>query len=256
MTTHPEMTSGTATAASGRARAPFVLGAPEGWPRVMGIVNVTPDSFSDGGILFDADRAAEAALRMEEAGADLVDIGGESTRPGSDPVDVDEELRRVMPVIGKIRARSGVAISIDTRRAAVARAALAAGAGMVNDVSALRHDPEMAGVVREAGVPVVLMHMRGEPKTMQQEIRFDRVVGEVRAELEERHAAALAAGIDRAQVLIDPGIGFGKTFDHNLELLAHLEAFTDIAPVVVGASRKAFIGHLTGKPAGPGRAAG
>ncbi|HEY0591158.1 MAG TPA: dihydropteroate synthase [Thermoanaerobaculia bacterium] len=233
-----------------------VLGDPGRWPLVMGILNVTPDSFSDGGLYFDCEIAVEAALRMEADGAAIIDVGGESTRPGSDAVSAEEELRRVIPVIERIRERSAIPISVDTRKAAVARAALSAGAAMVNDVSAMQYDPDMAAVVRDAGAHVVLMHMRGDPKTMQKEIRFDDVVREVRDELAARKDWAVAAGIDPDRILVDPGIGFGKTFDQNIELLRAVATFGALAPVVVGASRKAFIGHLTGKVAGRPRMAG
>ncbi|HYR28251.1 MAG TPA: dihydropteroate synthase [Thermoanaerobaculia bacterium] len=224
--------------------------------RVLGIVNVTPDSFSDGGVHYDRRVAAESALRMEEDGAAMVDVGGESTRPGSEAVSIEQELDRVIPVIEEIRRRSAIPISIDTRKAAVAAAALDAGANAINDVSALRHDPEMRSLAAARGVEVILMHMRGEPRTMQQNPQYDEVVTDVARELAEWRDAALAAGIDRAKILIDPGIGFGKTFDHNLELLARTGELSAIAPVVVGASRKAFIGHLTGREAGPGRVFG
>ena len=222
--------------------------------RVIGIVNVTPDSFSDGGVHFDRMAAAESALRMEQDGAAMVDVGGESTRPGSETVSVDEELNRVVPVILEIRKRSSIPISIDTRKAAVAKAALDAGANVINDVSALRHDPEMRILAAARNVPVILMHMRGEPRTMQQNPQYDDVVSDVARELTEWRDAAKAAGVQ--QILIDPGIGFGKTFDHNLELLARTNELAMIAPVVIGASRKAFIGHLTGREAGPQRAFG
>ena len=222
--------------------------------RVIGIVNVTPDSFSDGGVHFDRMTAAESALRMEHDGAAMVDVGGESTRPGSEAISVDEELNRVLPVIEEIRRRSSIPISIDTRKATVAQAALDAGANVINDVSALRHDPEMRVLAAARNVPVILMHMRGEPRTMQQNPRYDEVVTDVARELTEWRDAAKAAGVQ--QILVDPGIGFGKTFDHNLELLARTNELTLIAPVVIGASRKAFIGHLTGRAAGPERAAG
>ena len=222
----------------------------------MGILNVTPDSFSDGGLHCDRKVAVEAALRMHEDGAAIVDVGGESTRPGSEGVSADEELARVVPVIEAIRTRSDVTISIDTRKARVARAALDAGANIINDVSALRHDPEMRPLAAKRGVPVILMHMRGEPRTMQEHPHYDDVVRDVARDLETWRDEAVAAGVDPAQVMIDPGIGFGKTFDHNLELLAHCDRFTHIAPVVVGASRKGFIGHLTGRPGGASRMAG
>jgi len=222
----------------------------------MGIVNVTPDSFSDGGVHFDRQTAVESALRMEQDGAAFVDVGGESTRPGSEAVSVEQELERVIPVIEGIRARSGVTISIDTRKATVAKAALAAGADMINDVSALRHDPDMRVLAAQSGVPVILMHMRGEPRTMQENIHYDDVVDDVIRELSEWRDDAFAAGIAEDQIFVDPGIGFGKTFDHNLELLARCEELTRVAPVVIGASRKGFIGHLTGQPNGAPRMAG
>ncbi|HET7434195.1 MAG TPA: dihydropteroate synthase [Thermoanaerobaculia bacterium] len=223
-------------------------------PRVMGILNITPDSFSDGGVHFELSKAVHAAMQMESDGAEILDIGGESTRPGSHEVPADVEIARVVPVIEEIRRRSAVTISIDTRKARVAAAALDAGAAMVNDVSGLRHDPEMRALVASRGVPAIVMHMRGEPKTMQQEIRFDDVVAEVGEELEERRDEARAAGV--REIYVDPGIGFGKTFEQNLELLANCGVFTRIAPVVIGASRKGFIGHLTGRPNGAERAIG
>ena len=225
-------------------------------PLVMGIVNVTPDSFSDGGVHFDRMKAVESAVRMEADGAAIVDVGGESTRPGSNAVSVDAELNRVIPVIEEIRRRSDVPVSIDTRKAAVAQAALTAGADIINDVSAMRHDSEMRTLVLSRGVPVILMHMRGEPRTMQEQPRYDEVVRDVSRELRLWRDEAVAVGVDRAQILVDPGIGFGKTFEHNLELLARCRELTEIAPVVIGASRKAFVGHLTGQPAGPARMPG
>jgi len=225
-------------------------------PLVMGILNVTPDSFSDGGVHYDSARAIAAGLQFENDGASLLDIGGESTRPGSGAVSIDEELARVLPVIQGIRRRSDVAISVDTRKARVAEAALDAGADIINDVSALRHDPEMRALAARRGVPVILMHMRGEPRTMQDNPQFDEVVGDVTRELGQWRDEAIAAGIDAAQILVDPGIGFGKTYDHNLELLVRCQELRTVAPVVIGASRKAFIGHLTGQPNGAARAAG
>jgi dihydropteroate synthase len=222
----------------------------------MGIVNVTPDSFSDGGVHFDRAKAIEGALRMIEDGAALVDVGGESTRPGAAPVDAAAEMERVIPVIEAVRARSDAAISIDTRKAEVARAALDAGANVVNDVSGLRHDPAMRALVRDRGIPAILMHMRGAPRTMQETIHFDDVVEDVHRELAAFRAAAMGEGIDSTQILVDPGIGFGKTFEHNLALLAHASRFKDLGPVVIGASRKAFIGHLTGQPGGAARMPG
>jgi len=225
-------------------------------PLVMGIVNVTPDSFSDAGVHYDRAAAVEAALRMEADGAAIVDIGGESTRPGSDAVSADEELERVIPVIEEIRKRSDVPISIDTTKARVAEAALDAGADIINDVTALRHDPAMRALAARRGVPVVLMHMRGAPKTMQHDIRFDDVVRDVGRELTEFRDAAMAAGIEREQIVVDPGIGFGKSGEHNLQLLARAHELTAIAPLMLGASRKAFIGRITGREAGPERMAG
>ena len=225
-------------------------------PLVMGIINVTPDSFSDGGVNFDPRVAVESALRMEKEGAELIDVGGESTRPGADPVPANEEMGRVLPVIDGIRVRSDLPISIDTTKSEVARAALDHGADLVNDVSALRFDQQLAAVVRDSGVPLILMHMRGEPRTMQKNIHYDDLIGEIKQELRKRVDAARESGIDPAQILVDPGIGFGKTFEHNIEILGRLAEFREIAPVVLGASRKAFVGHYTGQPAGPGRLAG
>jgi dihydropteroate synthase len=205
-------------------------------PSVVGIVNVTPDSFSDGGRFDSADEAADAAERMLADGAALVDVGGESTRPGAKPVDVTEELRRVVPVLERLGGRR---MSIDTSRAAVARRAIELGAELVNDVTALRRDPELAGVVAEAGVSVCLMHMRGEPRTMQEAPRYDDVVSEVAAFLEERLSQAVAAGVREERVCLDPGFGFGKTADQNLELLRNLDRIVALGrPVMVGISRK------------------
>jgi dihydropteroate synthase len=220
----------------------------------MGILNITPDSFSDGGVHLELTTAVHAALEMEADGAAIIDVGGESTRPGAEPVDAAAEIARVVPVIEGIRKRSDVPISIDTTKAAVAQAAIDAGADIVNDVSALRRDPEIAAVVARTGVPVILMHMRGEPRTMQTMTQYDDVVADVAHELHEFVDAARAAGVD--QILIDPGIGFAKTFDQNLELLARCNELASIAPFVIGASRKAFIGHLTGRESGPARAIG
>jgi dihydropteroate synthase len=222
------------------------------FPAVMGIVNVTPDSFSDGGRFFAADDALEQALTLVREGASIVDIGGESTRPGSELVTPDEELRRVLPVIEALAGRVGVPISVDTMKAGVARRALAAGASMLNDVSALRYDDEMVDVVAESGRPICLMHMQGMPKTMQDDPRYDDVVDEVLAFLEERMAHALARGVREEQIVVDPGIGFGKTVAHNLALLDGLDRFTALGrPVLLGASRKRFLGAILGaEPAG------
>jgi len=214
---------------------------------IMGIVNVTPDSFSDGGRFDGADDAVKHGLAMIGEGADILDVGGESTRPGSDPVSVEEELARVLPVIrGLHEAMPATPISVDTRRAAVAVEAVSAGADIVNDVSAAA-DPAMFPMVRETGVGLVLMHMQGEPKTMQVEPHYEDVVGEVRDYLAGRLGAAVASGVPRAQLCVDPGIGFGKDLGHNLALLRDVGTFRDLrVPVLVGTSRKGFIGQLTG----------
>src|SRR5438132_3970214 len=225
-------------------------------PGVMGVINVTPDSFSDGGVNLDHANAVEAALRMEKDGAAVIDIGGESTRPGSEPIAAQLDIDRVVPVSEHIRQRSDIPISIDTRKGAVAQEAIAAGADIINDVSALRYSAGMAAVAAAAKVPVILMHMRGDPATMQQNIQYDDVVSEVGRELRTFRDAAVAAGIAPSQILIDPGIGFGKTFDHNLEILARARELATSAPLVIGASRKGFIGHLTGREGGLDRMAG
>jgi dihydropteroate synthase len=213
----------------------------------MGVINVTPDSFSDGGEFLDPDAAVAHGLALAADGAVLLDVGGESTRPGSDPVPAAVELERVLPVIRGLRDAGSVPISIDTMKSQVAEAAIEAGAMFVNDVTALRADPRMARVVAEAGVPVCLMHMQGTPKTMQDDPRYDDVVAEVAAFLAERIAFAEAAGIAEDAICIDPGIGFGKTGDHNLSLLRHLNAITRLGPpVVVGVSRKRFLGAIIG----------
>jgi dihydropteroate synthase len=222
----------------------------------MGVINVTPDSFSDGGVHLDHAKAVQAALQMEQDGAVIIDIGGESTRPDAEPIAAQAEIDRVIPVIEQLRKRSDIPISIDTRKAAVAEEALAAGADMVNDVTALRYSAGMPAVVAGAGVPVILMHMRGEPRTMQKDIHYDDVVSEVGRELTTFRDQAIAAGVDANQILVDPGIGFGKTFEHNLEILARANELASIAPLVIGASRKGFIGHYTGRAAGPDRMAG
>jgi dihydropteroate synthase len=209
---------------------------------VMGILNVTPDSFSDGGRFAGTEAAVEHALRMVAEGAEIIDIGGESTRPGSEAVPLDEELRRVVPVIEKLRTLSEVAISIDTSKAAVARAALEAGAEIVNDVTALSGDPAMSAVAAASGAGVVLMHMRGTPRTMQKDPCYDNVAREVKTYLASRLAAARADGIAPDRLAVDPGIGFGKTVQHNLELIASLGTFADLGcPVLLGASRKSFL---------------
>ncbi len=216
---------------------------------LMGVINVTPDSFSDGGRFLDPQSAVTQGLRLEQEGADILDIGGESTRPGAAPVSGGEECRRVLPVIeGLISAGTRARISIDTSKPAVAEAALSAGATMVNDVTALR-DPGMASVVVRAGADVCLMHMLGEPRTMQDDPSYEDVVGDVKAFLKARLDYAVGEGIAAERVLLDPGIGFGKTVEHNLELLGRLDELVGLGPpVVIGTSRKSFLGRLTGRP--------
>ncbi len=216
-----------------------------GMPKVMGIVNVTPDSFSDGGQWMGADAAIAHGLDLVAQGADIVDVGGESTRPGSDCVTEEEELSRVLPVIEGLRAKCDVVISVDTTKCAVARSALDAGAQIVNDVSAMRQDDGMTGLVAQTGAGVVLMHMLGTPKTMQASPVYVDVVGEVGEFLASSVDGAVAAGIPKECIVVDPGIGFGKTVEHNLELISGLDRICATgAPVLVGASRKAFIGKL------------
>jgi len=214
--------------------------------RIMGVLNVTPDSFSDGGRHDGVTAAVEHGLRMQDEGADIIDIGGESTRPGAPSVSADEEIARVLPVIEALRARSAVPISIDTRKADVAAAAVAAGADIVNDVTALQGDPAMTELAAAQDLPVVLMHMQGDPATMQQQPHYDDVVGEILAFFRERIAYCAAHGMRR--VIIDPGIGFGKTLQHNLALLRALPRFRELGhPLLVGTSRKSFLGHITGR---------
>jgi dihydropteroate synthase len=226
--------------------------------RLMGVVNVTPDSFSDGGLYLDPGAAIEHAVELAGEGAAILDVGGESTRPGADPVPAGEELRRVVPVIaGIVAAGVPAQISVDTSKAEVAEAALAAGATLVNDVTALRADPEMAALVAGSGADCCLMHMLGEPRTMQEDPRYEDVVCEVKAFLEERMAYAIAAGIPEGRILLDPGIGFGKTGAHNLELLGRLEELVALGrPIVVGTSRKSFLGRLAGGRSTSDRLAG
>jgi dihydropteroate synthase len=215
-------------------------------PQLMGVVNVTPDSFSDGGLFVYPDAAVAHGRQLAEEGADILDIGGESTRPGADPVPSEEELRRVLPVVERL-AGAGPRLSIDTTKVAVARDALQAGATIVNDVSAFRFEPDLAGLVAGSGAECCLMHMLGEPRTMQEDPRYDDVVDDVKAFLEERLAFAVAEGVPEERVWLDPGIGFGKTAGHNLELLRRLDEIVAIGrPVVVGTSRKSFLGKLLG----------
>jgi dihydropteroate synthase len=226
-------------------RVPIELRFPR--PSVMGILNITPDSFSDGGVHFgDAEAAAASARAMVEAGAAIVDVGGESTRPGADAVTLDEELRRVVPVLERLE---GVPVSIDTAKAEVARQAIALGAEMVNDVTAMRADPELAGAVADSGAYLCLMHMRGEPRTMQRDPAYGDVAAEVTAFLEERLRAAVDAGVPEERICLDPGIGFGKTVEHNLELLRRLGVIARLGrPLLVGVSRKSSLGRLLGDP--------
>jgi dihydropteroate synthase len=215
----------------------------------MGILNVTPDSFSDGGRFFDPEIAVKHAIALVEDGADILDIGGESTRPGADPVGVDEEIRRVVPVIEAARGMLDVPISIDTAKAEVADAALDAGAVIVNDVSAGRFDPKMLELVARSGGAVILMHMLGEPRTMQKDPSYRDVVKDVRDFLAARAEAAIAAGVARDKIVVDPGFGFGKTREHNLRMLKELRAFTELGfPVLAGTSRKSFIGTTLDLP--------
>jgi dihydropteroate synthase len=219
-------------------------------PVVMGIINVTPDSFSDGGLSLDPDAAIAHGHELVVQGASILDVGGESTRPGAEPVSTAEELRRVVPVIEGLAA-AGARLSIDTSKARVAAAALDAGASIVNDVTALRGDPLMAALVAERGCDVCLMHMLGEPRTMQRDPVYDDVVADVRAFLAERLRFALEHGIAEGRVWLDPGIGFGKTVDHNLELLRRLDELVALGrPLVVGTSRKSFLGAITGRSTG------
>jgi dihydropteroate synthase len=219
-------------------------------PVVMGVVNVTPDSFSDGGRFFDADAAARHGLSLAGEGAALIDVGGESTRPGADPVGVQEELRRVIPVIERLVAATPCVISVDTSKPEVMRAAAAAGAGLINDVRALR-EPGALEAAQESGCAVCLMHMQGEPRTMQAAPAYGEVVGEVRAFLSERAQACRAAGFSADRLVLDPGFGFGKTVEHNLALLRCLDELgVDGLPLMVGLSRKSMLGKLTGRPGG------
>ncbi len=217
-------------------------------PVIMGVVNVTPDSFSDGGLFLDADAAVEHGRRLAAEGAAILDVGGESTRPGADPVTEDEELRRVLPVVERLAGDGGPRVSIDTTKATVARAAIDAGADIVNDVSAFRYDPDLPGVVAEAGADCCLMHMLGDPRTMQVDPRYDDVVSEVKAFLEERAAFAVGEGIAEERIMVDPGIGFGKTVAHNLELLRRLDEIAALGfTLLLGTSRKGFLGKLVGR---------
>jgi dihydropteroate synthase len=232
---------------TGRRQLPRLVGFPDvGRCRVMGVVNVTPDSFSDGGSWFDADAAIDHGLALMASGADIIDVGGESTRPGAKRVDAEEELRRVLPVIGKLAA-SGAIVSVDTMHAEVARRAVDVGAVLVNDVSGGLADPAMAPFIASSGVPFVVMHWRGHSVDMQSRTEYDDVVADVRRELEQRAAAVVDAGVSVEQIILDPGIGFAKSADgdHNWALLRHLDQLMELGrPVLIGASRKAFLGRL------------
>lgn len=215
---------------------------------VMGVLNTTPDSFSDGGMFLNIDAAMEHAREMIAAGVDIIDIGGESSRPGADPVSAQDEIDRVLPVIERLTKATTIPISIDTYKPSVARIALDAGACIVNDISALR-DPSMASLVAEAGVPVILMHMRGTPRDMQSSPRYDCVISEIISFLKDRIQTAINAGISPDQIIIDPGIGFGKTISHNLEIIRRLREFKALgSPIMIGTSRKSFIGKILDLP--------
>lgn len=214
---------------------------------IMGILNVTPDSFSDGSLYFNKSAAIKRATQMVEEGADIIDIGGESTRPGSEPVTIEEELRRTIPVIEALAKEVKVPISIDTYKSEVAKRALDAGVSMVNDISGLRFDPEMPDVLSEYNVPVVIMHIKGRPKDMQQNPVYEALIPEIMDYMREGIKIARQSGISGDKIIIDPGIGFGKTFDHNLEIIKHLREFTLLEkPILIGPSRKAFIGKILG----------
>jgi dihydropteroate synthase len=217
----------------------------------MGVLNVTPDSFSDGGRFLDAQAAVAHGVQLEQEGADILDVGGESTRPGAEPVAPDEQVRRVVPAIeGLVASGVRAQISVDTMRLAVAEAAVAAGATYVNDLSAFRADPDLAGFVADRGLDCCLTHMRGTPQTMQEQAVYDDVVAEVKRFLEQRLAAAVAAGIAEQRIMLDPGIGFAKRLEHNLELLRRLDELVTLGqPIVIGTSRKSFLGRITGREA-------
>jgi dihydropteroate synthase len=224
-------------------------------PLVMGILNVTPDSFYDGGAFFSRDRAIDRALAMIDEGADIIDVGGESTRPFSEPTPLAEEQARLLPVIEAVRKHSDIPLSVDTYKAAVARAAVAAGADIINDISSLSFDPDMAEVVAESGVPVVLMHIKGTPRDMQTDPTYKDVVGEIKEFLVERIAFAKACGIDEENIVIDPGIGFGKRLQDNLAIIRELGRFKELGkPLLIGTSMKSFIGRIVGTALLPDRA--
>jgi len=214
---------------------------------VMGILNVTPDSFSDGGTYFDPDAAVSRGIEMAEQGADIIDVGGESTRPGAEPIDAEEEIRRVVPVIKQLAVRTGIPISIDTYRSQTAAAALDSGASIINDISAMTFDANMKHLAAERKCPIVLMHIKGTPQNMQQNPHYENVIEEIIAWLKARIEEAESAGIDKQAIIIDPGIGFGKTVEHNLEILNKLDRFRALGkPTLVGVSRKRMIGEILG----------
>lgn len=218
---------------------------------IMGILNVTPDSFSDGGLYLNTDKAVERSFEIEKEGADIIDIGGESTRPGALPLSPEEELSRVVPIIEKLKSRLRIPISIDTYKAEVAREAIKAGASIINDISGLRFDPEIASVSAEYDVPVVIMHIKGTPRDMQINPVYQDLIGEIRHFLEEGISIAQKAGVDDDMIIIDPGIGFGKTFEHNLEIINRLDEFRSLGmPILLGPSRKSFIGKILDLPPG------
>jgi dihydropteroate synthase len=218
-------------------------------PHLMGVLNVTPDSFSDGGRFFKLDEAIKQGVSLAEEGADIIDVGGESTRPGSEPVSLEEELRRVIPVIEELAKRTDVPISIDTYKSKVVKEALDSGAQMVNDISALRFDPEMKNVVTYYRIPVALMHIKGTPKNMQENPFYENVVEEIKDYLKESIKLAKDAGIDEDKIIIDPGIGFGKNLEDNLKIIRNLKEFTDLGrPLLIGVSRKSFIGKILDLP--------
>ena len=224
---------------------------------LMGVLNVTPDSFSDGGRFFDRDAAVAHAIEMAAEGADIIDVGGESTRPGSREVSVEEEIARVVPVIEKLAGKVKCEISIDTRKSKVAEAALKAGASIVNDVSGLRHDKDIAKVAAKYKAGMILMHMQGEPENMQDAPRYRDLIGEIKEFLRLSADEAFKAGVEKGSIVIDPGIGFGKTVEHNLEILNRLDEFKDLGfPICIGTSRKSFLGKVLDKPAADDRLAG
>ncbi|MGB7520331.1 MAG: dihydropteroate synthase [Spirulinaceae cyanobacterium] len=211
----------------------------------MGILNITPDSFSDGGQFNGLETASKQARKLVEAGADILDVGGQSTRPGAAQISLEEELKRVLPVVEKLRQEMSVPISIDTTRAAVARAAIQLGADLINDISGGTFDPEMLPIVAQLQVPIILMHIKGTPETMQQQTNYQDLIGEITNFLTQQISLAIAAGIERSQIIIDPGIGFGKTSEQNLEILNRLKELTCLnSPILIGTSRKSFIGHI------------